>query len=337
MSTVLLAIESSCDDTSAAVLIDGAVRSNVIASQSVHAEWGGIVPELASRAHTEHIVPTVHKALRDAEVDRRAIDAVAFTEGPGLIGSLLVGASIAKGLALALDVPLIGVHHMKAHVLAHFIDEPKPTFPFLCLTVSGGHTQLVLVHGPLEMEVIGETRDDAAGEAFDKTGKLMGLPYPGGPLVDKLAREGDPHAFDLARPDTGGLDFSFSGFKTSVRTLIERETRRSKTFMQDNRHDLAASIQHTIVESLIRGLGRALDAHPVQDVAIAGGVSANSGLRSALERFASDRGVRAHIPAFQYCLDNAGMIAMAGWFQYRAGAFSDHGVQPSARMPFGDQ
>ncbi len=327
----ILAIESSCDETSAAVIRDGAVLSNIIATQAVHAQYGGVVPELASRAHMSHIVPVVAAALEKAGTDRRAIDAVAFTQAPGLIGSLMVGAAFAKAYAQALDVPLIAVHHMQAHILAHFIDEPRPEFPFLCLTVSGGHTQIVLCRDYLDMEVLGETRDDAAGEAFDKTAKMLQLPYPGGPLVDKLAREGDPQKFRFSTTSMPGLDFSFSGVKTSVLYFLQKEVRKDAGFIQKNIHDLCASIQHSIISMLMEKLEAAARLTGVTHIGIAGGVSANSGLRAALEAAGREHGWNTYIPAFQYCTDNAAMIGITAWHKFLRGEFADLSVAPSAR------
>lgn len=330
MATIL-AIESSCDETSAAVIRDGAVLSNIIATQAVHAEYGGVVPELASRAHMSHIVPVVSAALEQAGVDKCDIGAVAFTQAPGLIGSLMVGAAFAKAYAQALDVPLIAVHHMQAHILAHFIDDPKPEFPFLCLTVSGGHTQIVLCRDYLDMEVLGETQDDAAGEAFDKTAKMLQLPYPGGPLVDKLAKEGDPLRFKFSTTSMPGLDFSFSGVKTSVLYFLQKELRKDPEFITKNLADLCASIQHCIISMLMEKLIDAAKQTGVTHIGIAGGVSANSGLRQALAAAGEAHGWQIYIPAFQYCTDNAAMIGITAWHKFRRGEFSDLTVTPSAR------
>ena len=332
MSVTLLAIESSCDDTAAAVLRDGRVLSNRIANQKVHAEYGGVVPELASRAHLANIVPVVEAALREAGVDKTNLDGVAFTRGPGLIGSLLVGVSFAKALALSLDIPLLEVHHMHAHVLAHLIDEPRPAFPFLCLTVSGGHTQIVRVDGPLAQTVIGRTRDDAAGEAFDKTGKLLGLEYPAGPIIDKLARGGRP-IYPFPEPDIAGLDFSFSGLKTSIRYFLQKQLKADPNFIEHELANICASVQERIVSILLLKFRTAAEQTGITRLAIAGGVSANSGLREGLSALGEQHGYETFIPAFQYCTDNAGMIAIAGYHQYLAGQFSDQGVTPSARMP----
>lgn len=327
----ILGIESSCDDTSAAICIDGKILSNIIASQKIHEQYGGVVPELASRVHIQNIVPVVATALKAAKCELDTIDAVAFTQSPGLIGSLLVGAQFAKSVALALDKPLIAVHHMQAHVLANLIGEETPGFPFLCLTVSGGHTQIVKVTSPLKMEVLGETIDDAAGEAFDKTAKILGLPYPGGPLIDKNASKGNPLAFKFAEPNVPDLDFSFSGVKTSVLYFLQKQTRENPDFISQNLNDLSASIQHTIIKVLMKKLKRAVEQTGISQVCIAGGVSANSGLRLALKNFGEQNNIRTFRPDFQYCVDNAAMIAMTGYFKFQAGQFSPLGVSPSAR------
>jgi N6-L-threonylcarbamoyladenine synthase len=328
---IILAIESSCDETSAAIIRDGAVLSNIIATQAVHAEYGGVVPELASRAHMSHIVPVVSAALEKAGVEKTAITAVAFTQAPGLIGSLMVGAAFAKAYAQALDVPLIAVHHMQAHILAHFIDDPKPEFPFLCLTVSGGHTQIVLCRDYLDMEVLGETQDDAAGEAFDKTAKMLQLPYPGGPLVDKLAKEGDPLKFKFSTTSMPELNFSFSGVKTSVLYFLQKELRKDPGFISQNINDLCASIQHSIISMLMEKLVIAAKQTGVTHIGIAGGVSANSGLRNAVLAAGKEHGWQIYIPAFQYCTDNAAMIGITAWHKYLRGEFSELSVIPSAR------
>ncbi|MFT7589367.1 MAG: N6-L-threonylcarbamoyladenine synthase [Limisphaerales bacterium] len=332
MSTVILGIESSCDDTSAAIYKDGKILANLIAGQQIHSEYGGVVPELASRAHQKNIVPVVDQALKAAGVSKEEVDAVAYTKGPGLLGSLLVGSSFAKGFAMAQGIPIIGVHHMKAHVLAHFIEDPKPTFPFLCLTVSGGHTQIVQVNGPLEMEILGQTIDDAAGEAFDKTAKLIGLEYPGGPLIDKFAKSGDPLRFEFARPKVDGLNFSFSGLKTSVLYFVQKAVKANPDFVQQNLEDLCASVQFAIISMLVRNLKLAVKQTGITQVAIAGGVSANSGLRNTLEQTAKVENWTTFIPAFEYCTDNAAMIAITGWFMFEAGQFDTMDASPSARM-----
>ena len=325
----ILAIESSCDDTSAAVCRDGVILSNIIANQTVHEKYGGVVPELASRAHIQNIVPTVQTALTTANIKLEEIDAVAFTQSPGLIGSLLVGVQFAKSVALALDKPLIAVHHMQAHVLANLIDpDNRPDFPFLCLTVSGGHTQIVLVKSPLELEVIGETIDDAAGEAFDKCAKLLGLPYPGGPLVDKYAKEGNPAAFKFAEPQMPELNFSFSGLKTSVLYFLQKQ---ESGFIEANLKDLCASIQFTIINILLKKLNKAVLQTGVKRVCIAGGVSANSGLRNGLQTMGKKYGWQTFIPAFQYCTDNAAMIAITAHYKYQVGQFAGLDASPSAR------
>jgi N6-L-threonylcarbamoyladenine synthase len=329
---VILAIESSCDDTSAAVMVNGEIRSNVVATQQVHEQYGGVVPELASRAHQQHLIPVVNAALEKAGIRKTDLDAVAFTQGPGLLGSLLVGGMFAKTLALALGKPLIAVNHMRAHILAHFIEAPRPVFPFLCLTVSGGHTQLVIVRSALDMEIIGQTIDDAAGEAFDKTAKLLGLPYPGGPHLDKLAREGNPTRFTFPVGAMPGYDFSFSGLKTSVLYFLKKETAQNPNFVQENLADLCASIQYTIIQTLLRQLRRAAADNGLTQIALAGGVAANSGLRQALQDEAVVQGWQVFIPAFQFCTDNAGMVAMTAHFQYEAGDFADQLVSSDPRL-----
>ncbi|NVJ85818.1 MAG: tRNA (adenosine(37)-N6)-threonylcarbamoyltransferase complex transferase subunit TsaD [Algoriphagus sp.] len=328
----ILAIESSCDETSASVIFNGKVLNNIVATQSVHEKYGGVVPELASRAHQENIVPVVQEALLSAGVSKSQLSAIAFTRGPGLMGALLVGVSFAKALAQALGIPLIEVNHMQAHVLAHFIEDPKPSFPFLCLTVSGGHTQLVLVKDFLEMEVIGETRDDAVGEAFDKTAKLLGLTYPGGPLIDRYAQKGNPRAFDFPVTRMPGLDFSFSGIKTAVLYFLQDKMKENPNFIQENLADLCASIQYTLIEMLRIKLEEASKKLQIKEIAIAGGVSANSGLRSTLTQIAAKKGWNLYIPKFEYCTDNAGMIAIAAHFKYLKGEFSSLDVTPLAKM-----
>ena len=327
----ILSIESSCDETSASVCVGGNILSNIIAGQKIHEQYGGVVPELASRAHMQNIVPVVDAAVAKANIDLSSLDAIAFTQAPGLIGCLLVGAQFAKSLALALDKPLIAVHHMQAHVLANLINEPRPQFPFLCLTVSGGHTQIVLAKSPLELEVIGQTIDDAAGEAFDKTAKLLGLPYPGGPLVDKYSANGNPFAFKFAEPQIPGLDFSFSGLKTSVLYFLQKESKADTTFIQNHLNDLCASVQYTIINILLKKLKKAVLQTGVTNVCIAGGVSANSGLRKALREAGEKHGWQTFIPAFEYCTDNAAMIAITAHYKYMAGQFATLDVSPSAR------
>ncbi|MCB0497942.1 MAG: tRNA (adenosine(37)-N6)-threonylcarbamoyltransferase complex transferase subunit TsaD [Cyclobacteriaceae bacterium] len=333
MAITILAIESSCDETSAAIVKDGKVLNNVVASQSVHQEYGGVVPELASRAHQQNIVPVVNKAMKDAGVLPKDLSAIAFTRGPGLLGALLVGTSFAKSMALALDIPLIEVNHMQAHVLAHFIEEPKPTFPFLCLTVSGGHTQIVLVKSPTSMEVVGQTRDDAVGEAFDKAAKMLGLTYPGGPLIDKYAKEGDPNKFDFPETAMPELDYSFSGIKTAILYFLRDELESNPEFIKENINDLSASIQRVLIDMLMNKLRKAAKQFDIKEIAIAGGVSANSGLRSALQQHKQKFGWNVYIPDFQYCTDNAGMIAMAAYYKYMENDFIGLDVGPLARMP----
>lgn len=330
----ILAIESSCDETSAAVAVNGKVLNNIVATQSVHENYGGVVPELASRAHQQNIVPVVDEALKNAAISAEEISAVAFTRGPGLMGALLVGTSFAKGLALALNVPLIEVNHMQAHILAHFIDEPKPKFPFLCLTVSGGHTQIVLVKSFLDMKIVGETQDDAVGEAFDKVAKMMSLGYPGGPMVDRLAQQGNPEAFAFPESEMPGLNYSFSGIKTAVLYFLRDQLKQNEHFIEENKADLAASVQKTLINMLLQKLRKAARKYKVNQVAIAGGVSANSGLRKRLAEMAGDEGWDVFIPAFEYCTDNAGMIAMAGHYKFLEGEFVDQSVSALPRMKF---
>ncbi len=330
MHTIILAIESSCDDTSAAILQDGVVLSNVVAGQEAHAQYGGVVPELASRAHQAHIIPVVDLAIKKAGIAKNQITAVAFTRGPGLIGSLLVGTSFAKSFALSFGLPLIEVNHMQAHVMAHFAEDPKPRFPFLCLTVSGGHTQIVLVKDYLDMEVVGTTLDDAAGEAFDKSGKLLGLGYPAGPLIDRYAQEGTPR-FPMPLPEIQGLDFSFSGFKTSILYFLKREIALNQDFVEQNLADICASIQQGIITILMKKLRKAAKQYQIKEIAIAGGVSANSGLRQALTELGGQEGWNTYIPAFQYCTDNAGMIAVTAYYKYLKGEFVGQEVGPYPR------
>lgn len=329
---VILGIESSCDETSAAICIDGEIKSNIIASQAVHAKYGGVVPELASRAHQQHIIPTVDQAIQQAKIRKNDIDAVAFTRGPGLLGSLLVGTSFAKSFALARQLPLIDVNHMQAHILAHFIDEPRPAFPFLCLTVSGGHTQIVLVKDYFDMELLGQTLDDAAGEAFDKTAKILNLPYPGGPLIDKYAKEGNPDSFKLPEPQIPDLNFSFSGLKTAILYMVQAEEKKSPRFLQENIADVCASVQSRIVSILLNKLKKAAQQTGVRQIAIAGGVSANSGLRESLQEMGSRSGWEVFIPKFEYCTDNAAMIAIAGYHKFLKKEFVGQDITPLARM-----
>ncbi|MBX2827634.1 MAG: tRNA (adenosine(37)-N6)-threonylcarbamoyltransferase complex transferase subunit TsaD [Flavobacteriaceae bacterium] len=331
----ILGIESSCDDTAAAVINNGEVVSNVVATQQIHEEYGGVVPELASRAHQQNIVPVVHQALRKANIDKKDLKAIAFTRGPGLMGSLLVGTSFAKSLAMGLDVPLIDVNHMQAHILAHFIktdEQRRPNFPFIALTISGGHTQIVKVTDYFEMEVIGETLDDAVGEAFDKSAKILGLPYPGGPLVDKYAQKGNPKAYPFTKPKVGPLDFSFSGLKTAVLYFVERETQKDPDFVKNNLEDICASIQYTIVDYLMDKLKNAVKQTGITEIAIGGGVSANSGIRQALRDAEARLGWTTYIPKFEYCTDNAAMIAIVGELKYKAKLFADQDIVATARL-----
>ncbi|MAT53009.1 MAG: tRNA (adenosine(37)-N6)-threonylcarbamoyltransferase complex transferase subunit TsaD [Saprospirales bacterium] len=331
MNHVILGIESSCDDTAAAVLADGRVLSNVVASQEIHRLYGGVVPEVASRAHQENIVPVVDQALKQAGVTKEQLSAIAFTRGPGLIGSLIVGTCFSKALAMSLNIPLVEVHHMQAHVLAHFAEDPKPSFPFLCLTVSGGHTQIVLVRDYLDMEVLGHTLDDAAGEAFDKTGKLLGLDYPAGPLIDKLAKEGKP-VFEFPEPKIPDLNYSFSGLKTAILYFLRDKVKEDPEFIKNNLADICASVQHRIVTILLSKLRRAARQTGIREIAIAGGVSANSGLRSALEIMGKKEGWNTYIPRFEFCTDNAAMIALAGYYKFLKGDFASQDVVPDARL-----
>ncbi|MCS6968781.1 MAG: tRNA (adenosine(37)-N6)-threonylcarbamoyltransferase complex transferase subunit TsaD [Cytophagales bacterium] len=333
-SIVILAIESSCDETAAAVLKDGKLLSNVIANQQVHVQYGGVVPELASRAHQQHIVPVVATALERAGTRIDQINAIAFTRGPGLLGSLLVGVSFAKGLALARKIPLIEVHHMQAHVLAHFIEDPKPPFPFLCLTVSGGHTQIVYVEDYLKMRIIGQTQDDAVGEAFDKAAKMLGLPYPGGPLIDKYAQEGNPYRFAFPEVAIPGLNYSFSGIKTAFLYFLQEQQQQNPNFIAENLADLCASIQYTLVDILLKKLRKAARQMKISHIAIAGGVAANSQLRKQLSQLGEQEGWQVYIPKFEYCTDNAAMIAITAYYKYLAGEFSSPQVTPLARMEF---
>jgi len=334
----ILAIESSCDDTSAAVLCGAKVLSNVVATQEIHRQYGGVVPELASRAHQQNIVPVVHQALVKANIDKKQLSAIAFTRGPGLMGSLLVGTSFAKSLALGLDIPLIAVNHMEAHILAHFIqdgDRSAPGFPFLALTISGGHTQIVRVNGHFSMEVLGESLDDAVGEAFDKSAKLMGLPYPGGPLIDTHAQSGDPLAFAFPKPKVEGLNFSFSGLKTSIRYFLERKTQEDPDFVGKHIQDIAASVQHTILEILMDKLREAVETTGIKEVAIGGGVAANSGIRARLREAERTLGWKTYVPKFEYCTDNAAMIGIVCFLKFEKGEFTDQRVAAKARYALG--
>lgn len=332
---IILGIESSCDETSIAVLRGKEILSNIVSRQDVHAEYGGVVPELASRAHQQNIVPAVSVALTRAGIEKKDLSAIAYTRGPGLMGSLLVGSSFAKGLSMALEIPLIEVNHMKAHILAHMIEdnESNPNFPFICLTVSGGHTQLIIIRSPQEMEVVGQTIDDAAGEAFDKAAKMLGLPYPGGPLIDKYAQEGDPRSHQFNIGTVEGYNYSFSGFKTSVLYYLRKQVEKDPQFIEKEMNNLCASIQHTILEALMKKLEKLVQDTGIKEVAIAGGVSANSGLRSRLKGMES-QGWKVHIPKFEYCTDNAAMIAMAGYYEFLEGKFGALDAAPKARMNF---
>lgn len=333
----ILGIESSCDDTSAAVIKDAKILSNIVANQEVHQDYGGVVPELASRAHQQNIVPVVNQALKIANISKEQVDAIAFTRGPGLMGSLLVGTSFAKSLALALNVPLIDVNHMEGHIMAHFIDEGQemPVFPFLCLTVSGGHTQIVHIEEHFKMTVIGETIDDAAGEAFDKSAKILGLQYSGGPLIDKYAKKGNPTAFKFTKPRVKDLEFSFSGLKSNILQLVQREQKKEVDFIKNNLEDLCASIQHTIIEILLEKVGNAVKETGIKRIAIAGGVSANSGLRKALKDREKSHNWKVYIPKFEYCTDNAAMIAIVGYHKFLQNKFTDSSITATARMKLG--
>ncbi len=327
----ILAIESSCDETSAAVIINGEVKSNIVSTQVIHEKYGGVVPELASRAHQQHILPVVDKALKEAKVGKNELVALGFTRGPGLLGSLLVGTSFAKAFALANGTPLIEVNHMQAHILAHFIEEPKPSFPFICLTVSGGHTQLVLVKDYLNMEVIGETQDDAVGEAFDKAAKMLGLPYPGGPMIDKYAAQGDPLAFEFPISEMKGFTYSFSGVKTALLYFLQKKVKEDPDFIDSNIADICASYQHTLIETLLQKLKKAVRKYKVKHIAIAGGVAANSGLRKSITSLAEKENWQVYIPKFEYCTDNAAMIAMAAHYKYLAKEFATQQVSAMPR------
>ena len=335
-SITILGIESSCDDTSAAVIKDGRIFSNIVANQKVHEEYGGVVPELASRAHQQNIIPVVDKAIIKAGINKEDISAVAFTRGPGLLGSLLVGVSFSKSFALARNIPMIDVNHMQGHVLAHFIKEKdgscnKPNFPFLCLTVSGGHTQIIKITNHLEFELLGETIDDAAGEAFDKSAKILGLPYPGGPLIDKFAKEGNPKAFKFGKPKLDGLNFSFSGLKTSILYFLQNQKKHNPNFIEENKADICASIQSAIITILMEKIEKAIKETGIKEVAIAGGVSANSELRKALLSL-EKKGCKTYIPPFEYCTDNAAMIAITGYYKYLNNEFSKQDISAQARL-----
>lgn len=326
----ILAIESSCDETSASIIHNGAILSNVVATQEIHHQYGGVVPELASRAHEKNIIPVVEKAMKG--IERKKLSAIAFTQGPGLLGSLLVGSCFAKSFADALNIPLIGVNHMEAHIFAHFIDEPKPEFPFLCLTVSGGHTQIVMVSSFDKLELMGETMDDAVGEAFDKTAKLLNLPYPGGPLVDKYAQNGNPKAFTFPIPDIPNYNFSFSGIKTSILYFLREKNLESPKFIEQNLSDICASIQFTLIEILIRKIKKAIKNTGIKQVAIAGGVAANSELRKRIADLGNEQGCQIFIPKFEYCTDNAAMIAITAHYKFLSNQFENQMVTPNARM-----
>ena len=331
----LLAIESSCDDTAAAVLENDKVLSNLVARQHIHEAYGGVVPELASRAHQQNIVPVVDAALKKAGITKNQLNAIAFTQGPGLMGSLLVGSSFAKSMSIALNIPLIAVHHMQAHIFAHFIDEPgfdKPTFPFLALTISGGHTQIVKVTDFSTLEIIGETTDDAVGEAFDKTAKILGLPYPGGPLIDQFAKEGNPKAYSFTKPKVDGLDFSFSGLKTQILYFIQKNTQQNPNFVEENKVDICASVQHTIIEILMDKLKLAVNQTGIRQIAIGGGVSANSGIRQTLKDTEKKYGWKTYIPKFEYTTDNAAMIGIVGYQKFLAQDFETPSVVSKARI-----
>lgn len=332
---IILGIESSCDDTSAAIIVNGKMRSNIVAGQKVHEQYGGVVPELASRAHQQHIIPVVDGALKQAGISKEELSGVAFTRGPGLLGSLIVGTSFAKSFSLGLDVPLIEVNHMQGHILAHFIENEEqhyPKFPFICMTVSGGHTQLVLVKDYFDMEILGQTIDDAAGEAFDKAAKIMGIPYPGGPLIDKYAKTGNRKRFPFPVSNLKGYDFTFSGLKTSILYFLQKEMAKNPQFIEENKADICASYQSTIIQSLFKKLIKAANDFSVKDIAIAGGVSANSLLRSELERIGEREGWNTFIPSFEFCTDNAAMIGIAGYHKYLKGEFVGQDVVPDARL-----
>lgn len=336
-SPLLLAIESSCDDTSAAVLHGTKVLSNLTANQKVHEKYGGVVPELASRAHQSNILPVVVEALKQANVTLNKIEGIAFTEGPGLLGSLLVGGSFSKGLAWAMNKPMVTVNHMQAHILAHFVENEQgnyPKFPFLCLTVSGGHTQLVFVKAPLDMEIVGETMDDAVGEAFDKIAKLLGLPYPGGPEIDRWAKDGNPMRFSFPESEVAPLSFSFSGIKTAVLYFLQREKQKNPNFIEENLADICASVQHNLVTVLLKKLSIAEEKYQTQNLALAGGVAANSELRTRFHALGKEIGARTFIPKFEYCTDNAAMIGAAGYFLWKAKQFSPLSITPKPRMTF---
>lgn len=334
ISPVILAIESSCDETSAAVFKDNKICANIIATQEVHAKYGGVVPEMASRAHEKHIIPVVQEALLAASTTKNELDAIAFTKGPGLLGALLVGNTFAKSLALSLNKPLIGVNHMQAHILAHFIGDKTPRFPFLCLTVSGGHTQIVLVKNYLDMEIIGETQDDAAGEAFDKTAKLLDLPYPGGPLIDQYAAKGNAHAFDFPLTQMPEYNFSFSGIKTAILYFLRGRLKQDKDFIQKNLNDICASVQYTLIETLSQKLVKAAKDYNIHEIAIAGGVAANKGLRNKIAVLSRQHNWNTYIPDFKYCTDNAAMIAQMAFYLFQNNYYENQSTEPDPRMAF---
>ena len=334
MALNIIALESSCDETSASIIQDGKVLSNTVLSQSIHEIYGGVVPELASRAHQQHIISVVTQALKEAGISINELDAIAVTQGPGLLGALLVGISFAKGLSIAKNIPLISVNHMQAHILAHFIDEPRPNFPFLCLTISGGHTQLVLVKDHLDMKVLGETQDDAVGEAFDKIGKMLGFPYPSGYLIDKYAKTGDPEKFNFPLTSMPGYNYSFSGIKTAVLYFLRDQLKADASFIEKNLNDLCASIQHTLIVMLMEKLILCANENDIKDISIAGGVAANSEIRNFVRNLSDQYNWKIYIPKLEYCTDNAAMIGIAGYYKYLQGAFSDLTVIPDARLKF---
>ena len=334
MSSSILGIESSCDETSAAICIDGKIVNNIIATQSIHERYGGVVPELASRAHQKNIVPVINEALKEADITLEEINAIAYTQGPGLLGALLVGGSFAKAVAMSKGIPIIPVNHMTAHILSHFIEDPKPEFPFLCLTVSGGHTQLVEVRSYISMNIIGQTKDDAVGEAFDKCAKILGLGYPGGPQIDQLAQSGDPHRFSFPETEMPEYDYSFSGIKTAFLYFLRDQVKKDQDFIKNNLNDLAASIQNTLISMLMEKLIKASHQMKINSIAIAGGVSANNGLRKRISEMAIERNWKVYIPKFEYCTDNAAMIAISGYYKFLAGDFGRLDDNPLPRMSF---
>ncbi len=330
----ILGIESSCDDTGAAISKDGKIISNIVANQTIHKKYGGVVPELASRAHQQKIIPVIEASLAEAGISLQSLSSIAVTQGPGLLGALMVGTAFSKSLSLALNIPIIGINHLQGHVLSHFIEDPYPEFPFICLLVSGGHTLIILVRNYFDMEILGRTTDDAAGEAFDKSAKILGLGYPGGALIDQYAEKGNPRAFQFPEPKVPGLDYSFSGLKTSFLYFIEKGVLGNPHFIEENIEDIAASIQFRIVDYLLKNLKKAAQTYKIKEIAIAGGVSANRGLRQALEEMAIKEGWNIFVPSFQYCTDNAAMIAIAGYYKFLTGEFSGDDLSPKARMNF---